>query len=262
MNYSRLLDNKRVFVSSGARGIGREIAMLFAQHGAIVCVGGKNLPKLAETEKELKTFSPDSFSVPCNLSCESDIRKTIDTILERWGGVDILVNTVGINHHIVSHAYSEEELSLFLETNYKSALRLMKAFVPGMLKKHYGNIISISSIHSVMSMPGYMMYAGTKAALNASSRVMALDYARQGIRVNTICPGLILSDAVQDEIASYPEGKAREDFVEMLDHMQPMYPGHMIDIANAALFLASDMSAYMTGQSIMVDGGASVKAHP
>lgn len=138
----------------------------------------------------------------------------------------------------------------------------MKAFVPGMLENHQGNIVNISSIHSVMSMPGYMIYAGTKAALNASSRVMALDYARQGIRVNTICPGLILSDVLQDEINSYPAGEARNEFMEMLDRMQPLSPGHMIDIANAALFLASDMSAYMTGQTIMVDGGASIKAHP
>ena len=262
MDYSRLLDNKRVFISSGARGIGREIALLFAKQGATVCVGGKNLPKLAETEKELKTFSPESFSVACNLSSQEEITNAVDTVLKRWGGIDILVNTVGINHHVVAHEYSEEELSLFLDTNYKSALRLMKAFVPGMLENHQGNIVNISSIHSVMSMPGYMIYAGTKAALNASSRVMALDYARQGIRVNTICPGLILSDVLQDEINSYPAGEARNEFMEMLDRMQPLSPGHMIDIANAALFLASDMSAYMTGQSIMVDGGASIKAHP
>ena len=128
-------------------------------------------------------------------------------------------------------------------------------------KRKYGNIINISSIHGTMTMPGFGIYAGTKGALNATARAMALDYADAGIRVNNISPGLIMSDNMLDEINTYPEGKEREDFMEMLRHMQPLLPGKMEDIANAALFLASDMSSYITGQTIMVDGGASIKAH-
>ncbi|MDE7006927.1 MAG: SDR family oxidoreductase, partial [Lachnospiraceae bacterium] len=112
-----------------------------------------------------------------------------------------------------------------------------------------------------MTMPGFGNYAGTKGTLNATARAMALDYADAGIRVNNISPGLIMSDNMLDEINTYPEGKEREDFMEMLRHMQPLLPGKMEDIANAALFLASDMSSYITGQTIMVDGGASIKAH-
>lgn len=90
---------------------------------------------------------------------------------------------------------------------------------------------------------------------------MALDYAKKGIRVNNISPGLILSDNMQDEILGYPEGEQRDHFMEMLRNMQPLPPGKMEDIANAALFLASEMSAYITGQTIFADGGASIKAH-
>ena len=85
----------------------------------------------------------------------------------------------------------------------------MRCFMPGMLERGYGNIINISSIHSEMSMPGYLVYAGTKGAMNAAARGMALDYARKGIRVNNICPGLIISDSLKDEIAGYPEGSER-----------------------------------------------------
>lgn len=113
-----------------------------------------------------------------------------------------------------------------------------------------------------MTMPGFLGYAGTKGAVNASARAMALDYAGKGIRVNTICPGLIMSDNLMDEVNSYPEGPQRNAFMTMLEHMQPLAPGRSEDIANTALFLASDMSSYITGQSIMVDGGASIKAHP
>ena len=107
-----------------------------------------------------------------------------------------------------------------------------------------------------------MVYAGTKAAMNAAARVMALDYARTGNRDNTIAPGLIMSDNMQQEIDEYAPGRARDEFLAMLDKMQPLAPGTMEDVANTALFLASDMSAYITGQTIMVDGGASIKAHP
>lgn len=134
-------------------------------------------------------------------------------------------------------------------------------FVPGMRERKCGNIINISSIHGVQTMPGFGIYAGTKGAINATTRAMALDYAEDGIRVNCICPGLIMSDNMVDEINTYSEGKERNEFMEFLYKMQPLEPGTMEDVADAALYLASDMSSYMTGQLLMLDGGASVKAH-
>lgn len=262
MDYQQLLKDKRVFITTGARGIGKAIALLFAQQGAVVAVGGRNKAALVETERELRSINPKCLGLVCDLSHSEETESVCKKLLELWGGVDILVNSVGINHHCTAHLYSDELMEQLLETNYKSGLRCMRCFMPGMLERGYGNIINISSIHSEMSMPGYLVYAGTKGAMNAAARVMALDYARKGIRVNNICPGLIISDSLKDEIAGYPEGSEREAFLELLDHMQPLEPGKMEDIANAALFLASDMSSYITGQSLMVDGGASIKAHP
>ena len=97
--------------------------------------------------------------------------------------------------------------------------------------------------------------------MNATARAMALDYAPYGIRVNNVSPGLILSDVMMDEIHTYPEGEKRDAFWDMLDNMQPLPPGKMEDIAYAVLYLASDLSAYVTGQTLLVDGGASIKAH-
>lgn len=262
LDYNHLLQDKRVFVTTGARGIGKAIALLFARQGARVAVGGRNKAALAQTEQELRAIDPACLGIVCDLSNPADTERACDELLAAWGGVDILVNSVGVNRQGTAHKFDDETLERLLETNYKSGLRCMRRFIPGMLERGYGNIINISSIHSVESMPGFMLYAGTKGAMNAAARVMALDYARKGIRVNTICPGLIMSDAMADEIAGYPAGKERDDFLQMLDHMQPLAPGKMEDIANAALFLASEMSAYVTGQAIMVDGGASIKAHP
>ena len=257
-----MLDGKRVFVTTGARGIGKAIAILFAQHGAIVAVGGRNSKALESTQNELRRFESRCLALKCDLSISEQTENVCNQLLQEWGGVDILVNTVGINRHSPAHLFDDETMATLLETNYLSGLRCMRKFVPGMLERGYGNIINISSIHSEMSMPGFMVYAGTKGAMNAAARVMALDYARTGIRVNTIAPGLIMSDNMQQEIDEYAPGRARDEFLAMLDKMQPLAPGTMEDVANTALFLASDMSAYITGQTIMVDGGASIKAHP
>lgn len=261
MDYNQLLRNKRAFVTTGARGIGKEIALLFARQGAVLAVGGREGGQLKAAMSEIQKLSPESAGFVCDLSLRKEVENTCDRVLETFGGIDILINVVGVNKHCPAHEYDEETLERLLATNYKSGLRCAKKLIPGMLERGAGNIINISSIHGVMTMPGYTMYAGTKGAMNASARAMALDYAGRGIRVNTICPGLIMSDNMLDEIHSYPEGEEREEYMRMLTAMQPLPPGRMEDVAHAALYLASEMSSYVTGQMIMLDGGASIKAH-
>ncbi len=261
-DYNQMLKGKRAFITTGGRGIGKAIALLFARQGATVLVGSKNETALRLTMKEIQQFSDYSKGYLVDLSQSNATEQICERILEEYEGIDILVNTVGINHRAPAHECDDETLDRLLETNYKSAIRCARKFIPGMLAREFGNIINISSIHSEMTMPGYMLYAGTKGAMNASARAMALDYAGTGIRVNNICPGLILSDTVQDEINAFAKGKEREAFLELLNGMQPLDPGMVDDIANAALFFASDMSKYMTGQTMFVDGGASIKAHP
>ncbi len=261
ISYNALLSGKRCLISTGARGIGKAIALLFARHGAIVCVGGRNKDMLDRTMDEIREISPESRGYLVDLSDKEQTEKMARDVLNDFKGVDIIVNTVGVNRHFPAHTYDDDTLESFFESNYKSGMRFARAFLPGMMERKSGCIINISSIHAVQSMPGYSIYAGTKGAMNASARVMALDYAPYGIRVNNICPGLIMSDVMMDEVYAFPEGEERDAFLKLLSGMQPLLPGKMDDIANAALFLASDMSAYITGQTIMVDGGASIKAH-
>lgn len=260
-NYNQLLKGKRVFITTGARGIGKNIALLFAGQGAQIGVGGRTPESLEETMEEVRINSAKSKGYVVDLSSKEQVESTAVQVLEDMQGVDILVNTVGINIHGRIDQCTDERLELMLETNYKSGLRFSRKFIPGMIERGGGNIINISSIHGVMTMPGFGIYAGTKGAINATARAMALDYAEYGIRVNTICPGLIMSDNMMDEINGYGSGEEREAFMELLRRMQPLAPGKMEDISDAALYLASDMSSYMTGQILMVDGGASIKAH-
>ncbi len=256
-----MLEGKRVFITTGARGIGKDIALLFARQGAVVAVGGRNGAAMTDTVKALQALHPNCKGYSVDLSDGAQTEAVCDQILRDLGGVDILVNTVGINRQMPAHTYTDDWMETILETNYKSGMRCARKFVPGMLARKEGSIINISSIHGLMTMPGFALYAGTKGAMNAAARAMALDYAGTGIRVNTICPGLIMSDNMMDEVHTYPEGPQREAFMEMLVKMQPLTPGRMEDVSNAALFLASPMSAYTTGEIIMVDGGASIKAH-
>ncbi len=261
LDYQHLLRGKRAFISTGARGIGKDIALLFARQGATIALGGRNAQTLSKTIEEIREISPESRSYLVDLSHGDETEAAARKALEELGGIDILVNTVGVNLHKPVHLYDDATMESFLESNYKSGMRLARAFLPGMIERHDGVIVNISSIHSVQTMPGYGLYAGTKGAMNAAARAMALDYAPYGIRVNTICPGLILSDAMQDEINAFPEGKEREQFMELLISMQPLPPGQMEDVSNAALYLASPMSRNTTGAILMVDGGASIKAH-
>lgn len=260
-DYNHLLAGKKVFISSGQRGIGKEIALLFAAQGGMIALGGPKQAQLDKTMQEIQQISPASKGYQVDLSDAQQTEATCEQVLQDFGNIDILVNTVGVNRHMPIHLCDDALLERLLETNYKSGFRCAKKFVPMMMERHSGNIINISSIHAVMTMPGFGIYAGTKGAVNAMARAMALDYAPYGIRVNNICPGLILSDNMMDEIYSYPEGKERDAFMELLRKMQPMEPGTMPSISNAALYLASEMSAYTTGQTLMVDGGASIKAH-
>ena len=262
MDYGRQLEGKRALITTGGRGIGKAIALLFARQGAAVYVGSRNERALKAAMAEIGAISPASRGYVLDLSDAEATERVCDEILRDSGGIDILVSTVGVNEKCPAHQWTDEAMARLWETNYLSGMRFARKVLPGMIRRGQGSIVNISSIHSEYTMPGYTMYAATKGAMNAAARAMALDYAPYGIRVNTICPGLIMSDVMKDEVMGVPDGKERDDFLKLLDGMQPLPPGQVEDIANAALFLAGDMSRYITGQTIFVDGGASIKAHP
>lgn len=259
-NYNRLLEGKKAFITTAARGIGKQIAVLFARQGAVVYFGGRNGTYVAETEAQLKKLCPGCKGYVCDLASGDQSEAVARKVLEDSGGIDILVCTVGVNCHCAAEDYQDADMFRLLETNYVSGLRFARQFIPGMRKRRWGSIVNISSIHSVMTQPTNMLYAGTKGAMNAAARAMALDCGEDGIRVNTICPGVIMSDVMFDALDSL-EGKEREELASALKRCQMLPPGQMEDIANTALFLASDMAAYITGQYLLVDGGASIKAH-
>lgn len=255
IDYSSLLSGKRVFVSSASQGIGKAIARLFAQHGAVIAFGGRDVAKSEKALAEIHIFSPDSRYYLIDLSEQYQIDDACNSILSDFGGIDILVNTVGVNRLSSAHLISDCDLNYMIDTNFKSFVYCSKAFVPGMIERKCGNIINISSIHSLESNGDCTIYAATKGAVNSLTRAMATDYAKYGIRVNAVVPGLIMSDYVLNGMKSMADNE-RKKYVKRLRNAQPLPPGQVQDIANAALFLASDMSAYITGETLIADGGA------
>jgi len=259
-DYNHLLQGKNVLITTAARGIGKSIALLFARQGADVYFGGRNEEYVRATEKELQAIRPGCRGYVVDLAKAEQTEAFADAVLRDSGGIDVLVPTVGVNCHGPSAQYKDEDMFRLLETNYLSGLRCVRKVIPGMQARGGGSIVNISSIHSLMTQPNNMLYAGTKGAMNSASRAIALDYAKDHIRINTICPGVVVSDIFYDDMdAMTPEELSR--FHDNIRRCQPLEPGRMQDVANTALFFASDMSAFITGQVLLVDGGTSIKAH-
>lgn len=190
----------------------------------------------AHHRKELQSIRPGCRGYVVDLAKADQTEAFVDAAVKDSGGFDILVSTVGVNCHCPAAEYKDEDMFRLLETNYLSGVRCARKVIPTMQARGGGSIINISSIHSLMSQPTNMLYAGTKGAMNAAARVMALDYAKDNIRVNTICPGVVISDVMYDDMDKLDDaGKKQLDAA--LHRCQPLEPGRMQDIANTALFL-------------------------
>lgn len=225
-DYNQMLAGKNVLITTAARGIGKSIALLFARQGADVYFGGRNEEYVRTTEKELQSIRPSCRGYVVDLAKADQTEAFVDAAVKDSGGFDILVSTVGVNCHCPAAEYKDEDMFRLLETNYLSGVRCARKVIPTMQARGGGSIINISSIHSLMSQPTNMLYAGTKGAMNAAARVMALDYAKDNIRVNTICPGVVISDVMYDDMDKLDDaGKKQLDAA--LHRCQPLEPGRM-----------------------------------
>jgi NAD(P)-dependent dehydrogenase (short-subunit alcohol dehydrogenase family) len=248
-----LLDGKTAIVTGGGTGIGLAIARRFHGEGAKVVICGRRMEKLLESSQRISSRGEGVYAVKADVTVEDDLKRIVEETVKFTGRIDILVNNAGI---ILSFGKMEEvDPSLWdtvLKTNARAPWRLMVAVLPEMRKVGGGSIIN-------MSFPGHGIYGTSKAALIEVSQVMAMELASDNIRVNVICPAHV--EGTELHIATV----GKENIKKRSELMAPLHPlgrnGKPEDIANAALFLASDQSSWLTGIVVNADGGRSLETN-
>jgi len=244
----------RVAVITGSsRGIGRAIALQCARMGACVVVSSRKIDACRAVVAEIRETGGRATAIACNVSNKSDLEGLVSHALREYGHIDILVPNAAINPvYGPSSEVSDEVWNKVIASNLTSTHWLCQMVLPGMAERGSGSIVIISSIISVAGAANLGVYAISKAAEAQLARNLAVEWGTRGIRVNSIAPGLIKTDFAK-ELYENPRAAAMVANMTCLKRL-----GEPADVAGVAVFLASDAARYITGQSILVDGGASI----
>jgi 3-oxoacyl-[acyl-carrier protein] reductase len=244
----KLLEGKVAIITGASRGIGSGIAKIFAQHGAQVAFTFSSSAESAlALEKELLAFGSKAKGYQSNAANYEEAHQLVDDVITDFGTVDILINNAGITKDNLLMRMSEEDFDKVIEINLKSVFNMTKAVQKIMLKNRSGSIINMSSVVGVKGNAGQANYAASKAGMIGFTKSIALELGSRNIRCNAIAPGFIETEMT---------AKLNEEVVKGWRDAIPLKRGGSPeDVANVCVFLGSDLSAYVTGQVINVDGG-------
>ena len=244
----KLLEGKTAIITGGSRGIGKGIVEVFAKHGANVAFTYNSSAAPAEAlALEIAAMGVKAKAYKSNAASFEQSYELVKSVLEDFGGIDILVNNAGITKDNLLMRMGEDDFDQVIEVNLKSVFNMTKAVQRTMLKQRKGSIINMSSIVGVKGNAGQTNYAASKAGIIGFSKSVALELGSRDIRSNVIAPGFIETEMT---------GKLDEQTVQSWRDAIPLKRGGSPqDIANACVFLASDLSSYVTGQVLNVDGG-------
>ena len=244
----KLLEGKVAVVTGAARGIGKAIAMKFAQEGASVAFTDlKADENFQNTEKELQALGVKAKGYTSNAADFEDTAKVVSEIVKDFGRIDVLVNNAGITRDGLMMRMSEQQWDMVINVNLKSAFNFIHAVTPIMMKQKNGSIINMASVVGVSGNAGQTNYSASKAGLIGLAKSIAKELGSRGIRANAIAPGFIITD-----MTAQLSQEVRDEWAQKIPLRRGGTPE---DVANAALFLASDLSGYVSGQTIHVCGG-------
>lgn len=245
------LQNKIAIVTGASRGIGRAIAGLFAREGASVVICGRKQESLDLVARELNDAVAGSITpIACHVGRLEDLERIVDATTRQFGRIDILINNAGTNiAQGPAFEMTDAQFDKMVEVNLKSAYRLTRLVAPGMCQRGSGSIVNIASIAGIRPQFQSLLYSMTKAALIMLTQSYALELGPQGVRVNAIAPGL-----VETTLSEY-YWKDDQRFQPLMEKQPIKHLGQPSEIAEIALMLAEDSASYLTGQTIVVDGG-------
>jgi NAD(P)-dependent dehydrogenase (short-subunit alcohol dehydrogenase family) len=252
-NFVTRLSGKVALITGGGTGIGRAIALAFAREGASVCVAGRRLEKLREVIGEVQKAGGAGLAMECDVTRGREVERAVKGTVERFGRLNVLVNNAGTLHVSTVEGISEEEWDRMMTVNVKGPFLMSRAVLPEFRKCGGGAIVNIGSVLGLFAVKDRAAYSASKGAVTMLTKSMALDHAHEKIRVNCICPSVVETDLVKGVFNETEQGQA------MLKARLATIPlgrlGRPEDVAEMAVFLASEESSWLTGAAIPLDGG-------
>lgn len=254
-----LLENKVAFITGSASGIGLEIAKKFAQEGAKVVISDMNSDKCTEVVALLKKQGFDALSAPCDVTDESAYKAALELAHSTFGRLDILINNAGFQHVAAIEDFPTEVFQKLIQVMLVGSFVGIKHAFPFMKAQKFGRIINMSSINGLIGFAGKAGYNSAKHGMIGLTKVAALECARDGVTVNALCPGYVDTPLVRGQIADLAKTRNISLDSALEDAILAMVPQKRLlsveEIADYAIFLASDKAGGVTGQAVVMDGG-------
>ncbi len=247
------LCGKVALITGGGTGIGRAITLAFAREGASVAVAGRRLEKLREVISEVQKQGGAGLAMECDVTRARDAERAVKGTVERFGRLNVLVNNAGTLHVSTVEGISEEEWDRVMAVNVKGPFLMSRAVLPEFRRCGGGAIVNIGSVLGLVAMKDRAAYCASKGGVTMLTKAMALDHAHEKIRVNCICPSVVETDLVKGVFDASEQGQA---LLKVRIATTPLGRlGRPEDVAELAVFLASEESSWLTGAAIPLDGG-------
>jgi NAD(P)-dependent dehydrogenase (short-subunit alcohol dehydrogenase family) len=247
------LKDKVALITGGTSGIGTATAIRFAREGAAVALTGRDVERGEQVAKDIAASGGQAMFIRSDVRLASDCRNAVDQTLERFGRIDVLFNNAGVFHPKTIPECTEEEWDETIDSSLKGAFLMSKFVLPSMIERGSGSIIHTSSGWGILGGDKAAAYCAAKGGLVVMAKAMAIDHGPDGIRVNCVCPGDVLTPMLHEDAER--RGMSWDDYASGAVGRPLGRIGTVEEIANAVLFLASDESSFVTGESLVVDGG-------
>lgn len=247
-------EGKVVIVTGGGGGIGRSIAHKFAGAGASVVIVGRTLSKVEAVAVEIAEMGYRAVAMAADVASEDDVKRIVSDTLKQFGRIDVMVNNAAVCPQVRLTDMSLDEWNGVITNNLTSVFLFCRGVIPSMLEQGGGVIVNVSSVHALATLDGYSAYSASKAGIVGLTRAIALDYAKQNIRANTVLPGAVRTPMLESSVRNLDT--PREEIMKQWDESQPIGRiGQPEEIAAVVMFAASPDNSFMTGATLVADGG-------